>query len=60
MKMTRRNFLTKLTITLAGLPFSRALVWAQTKGKLGYMKIVDNAAEDAGKLNSFSVKWTEQ
>src|SRR5262245_23469472 len=44
MKITRRNFLTKLTIVSAVLPFTRAFVWAQTKGKLGYMKIVDNAA----------------
>jgi NitT/TauT family transport system substrate-binding protein len=33
-----------LTIGLAGLPFVRGLSWAQGKGKLGYMKIVDNAA----------------
>jgi NitT/TauT family transport system substrate-binding protein len=44
MKMTRRNFLTKLTVGVAGLPLARGLAWAQAKGKLGYMKIVDNAA----------------
>jgi NitT/TauT family transport system substrate-binding protein len=33
-----------MTIGLAGLPFVRGLSWAQAKGKLGYMKIVDNAA----------------
>jgi NitT/TauT family transport system substrate-binding protein len=36
--------MTSLTIGLAGLPLARGLAWAQAKGKLGYMKIVDNAA----------------
>jgi NitT/TauT family transport system substrate-binding protein len=44
MAITRRNFVTKLTVGLAGLPFLRGASWAQQKGKLGYMKIVDNAA----------------
>jgi NitT/TauT family transport system substrate-binding protein len=44
MGITRRNFVSKLTIGLAGLPLVSGLSWAQTKGKLGYMKIVDNAA----------------
>jgi NitT/TauT family transport system substrate-binding protein len=44
MGITRRNFLSKLTIGFAGLPFVPGLSWAQAKGKLGYMKIVDNAA----------------
>ena len=44
MGITRRNFVSKLTIGLAGLPFIGGLSWAQVKGKLGYMKIVDNAA----------------
>jgi NitT/TauT family transport system substrate-binding protein len=44
MGITRRNFVTKLTVGAAGLSFARGLVWAQAKGKLGYMKIVDNAA----------------
>lgn len=44
MKLTRRNFLTKLTVGVAGLPLLRGSSWAQAKGKLGYMKIVDNAA----------------
>ena len=44
MKMTRRSFLTKVTVGVAGLPFARGVTWAQAKGKLGYMKIVDNAA----------------
>ncbi|HEY6368182.1 MAG TPA: ABC transporter substrate-binding protein [Candidatus Binatia bacterium] len=44
MVITRRNFVFKLTVGLAGLPLVRGLSWAQAKGKLGYMKIVDNAA----------------
>jgi NitT/TauT family transport system substrate-binding protein len=44
MGMTRRSFVTKLTVGVAGLPLARGLAWAQAKGKLGYMKIVDNAA----------------
>ena len=44
MGITRRRFVTQLTVGLAGLPLVRGLSWAQVKGKLGYMKIVDNAA----------------
>ncbi|HKY06603.1 MAG TPA: ABC transporter substrate-binding protein [Candidatus Binatia bacterium] len=44
MRITRRNFLTTLTVSVAALPLARGLSWAQAKGKLGYMKIVDNAA----------------
>src|ERR671925_981382 len=44
MKMTRRSFLTKVTVSVAGFPLMRDLAWAQAKGKLGYMKIVDTAA----------------
>jgi NitT/TauT family transport system substrate-binding protein len=44
MNLTRRDFLTKLTIGVAGLPLIRGLSWGQAKRKLGYMKIVDNAA----------------
>ena len=44
MGITRRHFVSKLVIGIAGSPFIRGLSWAQTKGKLGYMKIVDNAA----------------
>jgi NitT/TauT family transport system substrate-binding protein len=44
MAMNRRGFLTKVTVGVAGLPLMRGFSWAQTKGKLGYMKIVDNAA----------------
>jgi ABC-type nitrate/sulfonate/bicarbonate transport system substrate-binding protein len=44
MKISRRNFLNKLTVGVAGLTFVCDSSRAQTKGKLGYMKIVDNAA----------------
>src|ERR671910_337821 len=44
MTISRRNFLTKVAIGVAIAPWMRDLSWAQTKGKLGYMKIVDNAA----------------
>ena len=43
MGFTRREFLGKATVAAAGLPLMSGLGWAQTKGKLGYMKIVDNA-----------------
>ena len=44
MKITRRSFLASVAVGFAGLPLARDLVWAQAKGKLGYMKIVDNAS----------------
>ncbi|TMA87749.1 MAG: ABC transporter substrate-binding protein [Deltaproteobacteria bacterium] len=44
MKMTRRRFLTDVSVSIAGLALARGTSWAQAKGKLGYMKIVDNAA----------------
>jgi NitT/TauT family transport system substrate-binding protein len=44
MVVSRRNFLVKLSVGIASLPFARGLAWAETKGKVGYMKIVDNAA----------------
>jgi NitT/TauT family transport system substrate-binding protein len=44
MGITRRQFVSKSAIGIAGLPFVHGLSWAQAKGKLGYMKIVDNAA----------------
>ncbi|HEY7318572.1 MAG TPA: ABC transporter substrate-binding protein [Candidatus Binatia bacterium] len=53
MRITRRNFITQLTVGLAGLPFVYRLSWAQTKGKLGYMKIVDNAALFVGMEKGF-------
>jgi len=53
MYITRRNFLTKLTVGVAGLPLLRNISWAQTKSKLGYMKIVDNAALFVGMEKGF-------
>jgi NitT/TauT family transport system substrate-binding protein len=44
MNITRRSFVTKVSVGIAGLPLMNGLSSAQTKGKLGYMKIVDNAA----------------
>jgi NitT/TauT family transport system substrate-binding protein len=44
MKLLRRDFLTKVSVGIAGLTLLRDTSWAQTKAKLGYMKIVDNAA----------------
>jgi NitT/TauT family transport system substrate-binding protein len=42
MGLTRREFLGKASVAAAGLPLMSRLARAQTKGKLGYMKIVDN------------------
>lgn len=44
MKISRRHFLTKVSVGVAGFSLLRDMSWAQTKAKLGYMKIVDNAA----------------
>jgi NitT/TauT family transport system substrate-binding protein len=44
MDMSRRNFLTRISVGVAGLSLMHDFSWAQAKGKLGYMKIVDNAA----------------
>jgi NitT/TauT family transport system substrate-binding protein len=44
MGITRRQFLTTLTVGVTGLGVTRDFSLAQAKGKLGYMKIVDNAA----------------
>src|ERR1044071_6107599 len=44
MKISRRRFLAKVTVGVAAFPIARTLAWAQSKGKLGYMNIVDNAA----------------
>jgi NitT/TauT family transport system substrate-binding protein len=44
MKISRRDFLTRVTVGVAGLSLASDFSWAQTKGKVGYMKIVDNAA----------------
>ncbi|HEY7554037.1 MAG TPA: ABC transporter substrate-binding protein [Candidatus Binatia bacterium] len=43
MGFTRREFIGKVTLAAAGLPLMSGSGWAQTKSKLGYMKIVDNA-----------------
>jgi hypothetical protein len=42
--ITRRKFITHLTVGLAGLPWLRGESWAHGKVTLGSMKIVDNAA----------------
>ena len=44
MRISRRQFLTRLTVAAGALPFGREFGWAQVKSRLGYMKIVDNAA----------------
>jgi NitT/TauT family transport system substrate-binding protein len=44
MKMTRRRFLTEVSVSIGFLALAHGISWAQAKGKLGYMKIVDNAA----------------
>jgi NitT/TauT family transport system substrate-binding protein len=44
MIISRRHFLTKVAIAMAAAPWMDHPSWAQAKGKLGYMKIVDNAA----------------
>jgi NitT/TauT family transport system substrate-binding protein len=43
MALTRRKFLESAAVAAAGLPLLNAHSWAQAKGKLGYMKIVDTA-----------------
>ena len=44
MELTRRSFVTKVVVGIAGLPFIMDLSSAQTRRKLGYMKIVDTAS----------------
>src|SRR5438552_5308276 len=44
MGITRRHFLTTLTVGVTSLGVTHDFSWAQAKGKLGDMKIVDNAA----------------
>lgn len=41
MKLTRRSFLTRLSVGVAGLAVMRDFSWAQTKSKIGYMRIAD-------------------
>jgi len=55
MVIRRRNFLTKLTVGVVALPILRGISWAaEAKGKLGYMKIVDNAALFVGMDSGFA------
>ena len=44
MIISRRHFLSKIVIGVAAAPWLGNFSWAQTKGNLGYMKIVDVAA----------------
>ena len=44
MGITRRGFLTRVTVGVAGLPLLKGMALAQMKGRLGYMKIVDCAS----------------
>ena len=44
MALTRREFLASASLGIAGVPFLNGLARAQTKSKVGYMKIVDNAS----------------
>ena len=44
MKVPGRTFLGRITLALVALLLIHGFAWAQTKSKLGYMKIVDNAA----------------
>src|ERR1043166_5794672 len=50
---SRRDFLTKITVAVASGPLLTRISWAQSKGKLGYMKIVDNAALFVGMEKGF-------
>jgi NitT/TauT family transport system substrate-binding protein len=42
--ITRRKFLVGVAVGAAALPLAPSLGFAQLKGKVGYMKIVDNAS----------------
>src|SRR5215510_13027022 len=53
MVISRRSFLTRLTVGVAGFTLLRDVSWAQAKGKLGYMKIGDNAALFVGMEKGF-------
>src|ERR1044071_8008752 len=53
MTISRRDFLTKITVGVAAASLLTRLSWAQSKGKLGYMKIVDNAALFVGMEKGF-------
>jgi NitT/TauT family transport system substrate-binding protein len=53
MGLTRRKFLESAALGAASLPFMSTTTWAQTKGKLGYMKIVDTAPLFVGMERGF-------
>ncbi|MBI4522474.1 MAG: ABC transporter substrate-binding protein [Deltaproteobacteria bacterium] len=44
MAITRRDFLTGVVMGFAGMPLFNEIAFAQARGKVGYMKIVDNAS----------------
>ena len=44
MRIHRGSFFIWFVVGVAVLPLAREVSWAQAKSKLGYMKIVDNAA----------------
>ena len=44
MRINRRSFIAWFVLGVAALPLAPEVSWAQAKSKLGYMKIVDNAA----------------
>ena len=53
MAITRRRFVIRVGVGVAGLPLLHSLSFAQAKGKVGYMKIVDNAAMFVGMDKGF-------
>ena len=53
MALTRRDFLTRVAVGIAGLPLLKGFSFAQMRGKLGYMKIVDNASLFMGMEKGF-------
>lgn len=44
MRINRRSFIAWFVLGVTALPLAPEVSWAQAKSKLGYMKIVDNAA----------------
>jgi len=44
MSISRRQFVKRVVVGLAGLPIARGVSWPQVKTRLGYMKTLDNAA----------------
>jgi NitT/TauT family transport system substrate-binding protein len=53
MGITRRQFVIRVGVGVAGLPLLHSFSFAQAKGKVGYMKIVDNAAMFVGMDKGF-------